>query len=361
MELYRTSVDIANRALQHCGVPRLDATTGFSDGSRQAAEVTLVYDKLRQAELRRNEWRFAIRYAVLRPVDRNTRVIVAAAWSNATTYQLGSIVKDSNSILWISVVFTNLNKTPGTDPEWEMYFGPLTVTQWTSGTTYYVGELVYKTPGDGTYTLYRSLENSNEDNPATAAAWDATVQYAKDELVDYGGTTYKSSVDFNLNYDPSSNASKWTATVGTRGSGSNKWQLLTGTLERATALPASVSGANVFILPAHFLKLAVQAPKVSEPYRDWQLERKFLMTTDSLIVLRFVADMADVTLMDPMFIEGLACRIGYEVCEPLTQSASKRQVIAGEYAKFMGEARLTNAIETGPVESPEDEFITCRA
>jgi hypothetical protein len=64
--------------------------------------------------------------------------------------------------------------------------------------------------------------------------------------------------------------------------------------------------------------------------------------------------------MDPMFCEGLAARIGLEICEEVTQSGEKLKTIASEYKLFMSEAREINGIEVGPVESPEDDYIVCR-
>jgi hypothetical protein len=61
-----------------------------------------------------------------------------------------------------------------------------------------------------------------------------------------------------------------------------------------------------------------------------------------------------------MFCEGLACRIGMEVCETLTQSDAKLKTIQGEYQKFMGEARLSDSIEAGFDDPPEDEYISVR-
>jgi hypothetical protein len=63
---------------------------------------------------------------------------------------------------------------------------------------------------------------------------------------------------------------------------------------------------------------------------------------------------------DPMFVEGFGSRIALETCEPITQSTEKLKAIAGEYKTFMGEARTVNAIEQGPTEPPEDDYITCR-
>ena len=77
-------------------------------------------------------------------------------------------------------------------------------------------------------------------------------------------------------------------------------------------------------------------------------------------VYRFTADVQDVTKMDDMFCEGLACRIGLEVAEPLTQSGAKIGTISQEYKTFMSEARIVNGIETGPTEPPEDDYVTCR-
>jgi hypothetical protein len=67
---YQTSVDIANRALQHVGGKRI---VTLADDSVNASAVSFCYDKLREAELRRNVWVFSIRKAALRPVDTNTQ------------------------------------------------------------------------------------------------------------------------------------------------------------------------------------------------------------------------------------------------------------------------------------------------
>jgi hypothetical protein len=67
-----------------------------------------------------------------------------------------------------------------------------------------------------------------------------------------------------------------------------------------------------------------------------------------VIVLRFAADIQDVTLMDPMFCEGLGARIGLEICEPLTQSDSKLSTISQIYKTFMSEARASTESKSGP-------------
>lgn len=77
-------------------------------------------------------------------------------------------------------------------------------------------------------------------------------------------------------------------------------------------------------------------------------------------MLRFVADMVDVPRMDALFCEGLAARIGLEVCEPITQSTSKMGAIKTLYDQVMSDARTVNGIETGAEEPPVDDYIACR-
>ena len=62
-----------------------------------------------------------------------------------------------------------------------------------------------------------------------------------------------------------------------------------------------------------------------------------------------------------MFCEGLALRLATGIAKSLTQSHEKLTDLASEYKLVMGDARMANFIETGPIEPPVDSFITCRA
>lgn len=216
---FSTSVDIANRALQHCGASRI---TSFTDGSRNASEVAFVYDKVRVAELRRNVWRFAIRKAILRPVDITTMLLVPAAFNPANSYIFGSIVSYAGLVYFAAEPTSSV---PGTDQTWEQYFGPLTMSQWnppgtsfsppyspfgeplysTPVTAYFAGELVY-TPsgvtGDTSVSVYMSLQNGNSDTPTVIPAWISTVTYNTGATVTYSDSTYQSIIDLNLDNTP---------------------------------------------------------------------------------------------------------------------------------------------------------------
>lgn len=182
-------------------------------------------------------------------------------------------------------------------------------------------------PG-GTFTVWRSLVNSNSSNPiASSGQW---LQL-----------TFQSLTPFSILYP-----------IGA------------GPLAEDNTL-------NVFVLPYGYLKVAPQDPKAGStsylgapsgrPYDDWTFEANYFTSMEAYpINFRFVADTANVPDMDDMFCEGWAARIGVEVCEPLTQSAEKIKTCEGMYRLVMSEARIVNGIETGPTEPPEDDWITCR-
>lgn len=420
-------VDIANRACQHCGVVRISATSGFNEDSVQAGEFGFNYDKLRRAELRRNVWAFATRKAALRAVTPTTMFLSPSMWVSTTTYTQGAIVSDASGYLWHSLAQDNLNNTPGNTSAWEAYCGPLTADAFdTTGTTgYYAGELVYETPGDGTYVVYLSLTNNNSLDPSTATAWDATVQYMKDQVVELSSTFYASLIDFNLNQSPASAPALWASgttygaaasvgasdgliytsiaggnlgndptlttgfwtntgvlnpwtTVNPFGQAGNTWLVVDVALQDFSIVYPIGSGPsfqsvsrNFFRLPANYLRRAPADPKAGSQsflgaptgvmYTDWLYEGDFIISRQAFpIILRFVADITQVTAMDDMFCEGLAATLALNTINRLTQATGKKQDIANDYRRIMGEARTVNGIETGPTEPEEDLYLTCR-
>ncbi len=139
---YQIALDIANRAIQHLtGVNRIFS---LSDNAPAAREIAFAYDKVRDAELRRNLWRFAIRRAMLRPVDPSTVIWTPAAWAAATTYAAGAVVNYTPAGLNVSEFGANpvpylwqagqavagsaSNSAPDIATAWHRYFGPVSCT-----------------------------------------------------------------------------------------------------------------------------------------------------------------------------------------------------------------------------------------
>lgn len=421
---YLDSLDIANRALQHVGAPKIYS---IGEDSRQNLEVSFVYDKVRRAELRRNIWTFSVKRAALRSLTATTRQIVPALWNANQLYLQGAICTDANGYIWLSMEADNLGNEPGSSASWDQYFGPMTADLYDSTISYYAGELVYAPAGNpGGFVVFMSLISGNTDVPGTATPYDATAIYTVDDEVAYLGTNYRSMIPYNKANTPANAPIPFSITttysigqtvagsdgyiyssVGNGNVGndpvldagvhwtnttvpaawttqpamfttSNNWQsLYCGLIPIRINYPIgsgptfSSAARSVFRLPANFLREAPQRPRSGAGsyypsglyYTDYEFDGVYLTTSDTtaVIVLRFAGDIVDVTKMDDMFCEGFACRIAEGVSEPLTQSSSKLQQIAAEYKVFMGEARTVNAIEQGPTEPPEDDYITARA
>lgn len=425
------SLDIGNAAAQLCGADQISSPTEVSKTNR---EISFAYDKERRAELRRNSWTFAIKKAALRPLGTTTMLLQPATYSASVTYSPGAIVKDANSLYWISQRYENINNSPGGNNDaWDMYFGPLSVSQYDSDLGYFAGELVYKTDTAfaGGYNIYMSLISQNTSAPDVPTDWDAAASYPRGTVVTYSGRQYRSTAEINVGITPFDGALflPWDATatysasqmvtgsnlllylsVGsgnighdpvtdggvhwTPGTYVNAWVLLPLATPatnvnwmlidaRMTNLvvhyplgsgPVSQQGTrNVYRLPAGFLRSAAQDPKAGSRSwlgapsglapSQWNFEGDYIVSggyDNSPIIFRFVADVTRVTAMDDMFCVGLACNIATAVCESLTQSTAKLQLIASMYKLKITEARLVNAIEAGPVEPPEDDYVTCR-
>ncbi|HUO38247.1 MAG TPA: hypothetical protein VMU34_10540 [Mycobacterium sp.] len=291
-------------------------------------------------------------------------------WSQTTTYSIGTFVMFKGTE-YVSIANNNTGNYPNAAAS----------TFWAalSGGTNYMS----------------MIDLNTGNNPSSSPAlWASGTTYAAGQSVcGSDGTIYTSIGNGNLGHDPTLTTGFWTntgvlcpwTTIFTQGAGNPQWTQIGGSsfpygvalaeLNIVYPLGAGPSAQsqtrNIYRLPNGFLKMCSQDPKAGAvsylgaefglPYKDWLIERPYLVSQDvGPIMLRYVCDVTDVTLMNTMFCEGLACRIALEVCEPLTQSTTKVATIAREYEKFMGEARTTNAIETGSEQPPMDDFIEAR-
>lgn len=387
MTAVMTETAIANRALQRVGAQRIgeinSGDTLWTEDSKNASEIRACYHMLRRSELRRNVWRTSTRRVALRAIATTTKVVAFGLWASGSTYALNDVVTGSDGQIYQSRVASNTAHDP-TDPAnyayWSLYFNVLTVTEfvttWDSSITYAKGD--HSVGSDGVVYVSLSANNTNHD-PTTDGGvhWGvASAQTPTDntqatntsfyagELVYTGAKLYLSLQ--NSNTDVPSGSSKWMTmtTAPTLSLPNIIYPLGSGPIGDSTT-------RNIYQLPNGFLREAPQMPKqgsvlpLGAPaalgYTDWEYSDNYIVTIQSnVIVFRFCADLQDPMTFDAMFCEGLASRIAFEICEPLTQSTAKLQSIAGEYKQFMSEARTVNGIEEGPTEPPEDDYIECR-
>lgn len=120
--------------------------------------------------------------------------------------------------------------------------------------------------------------------------------------------------------------------------------------------------ANAFALPSKFLKLLAPYPEDNLNDLDWQIEGRRIYTDDDApLAIRYIWDVEDPNLMDPLFRELMSTKIAWELCEYITQSNTKKKILMAEYVDIIAEAKKANAIERVAALPPEDTWITVRA
>jgi hypothetical protein len=319
--MFASAIDIANRALQHCGTQRI---VTFEDVSKNATEVAFAYDKLRRVVLRRNVWRFAVRKAALRAITSTTQLFAPSVWASGTTYALGALVSYSPSsdiepIIFVSLASSNTGNTPSdTSLVWQVFSYPVNCDTYSTTLSYYVREIVVSSGH-----AYLSLINTNLNNAVTdTSAW-----------AELTGTITPLELFFPIGTGP-------ITTPGTK---------------------------NLFRLPNYFMRQPQQDPRggiMGVPgapsgvtNRDWDLLEDYIATNDvGPIIYRYTGDVIAVPAMDDLFCEALALRVAIGVSETLTQSASKIANLVGLFRMAIMDARAVNSIETGSTEMPETDF-----
>ena len=142
----------------------------------------------------------------------------------------------------------------------------------------------------------------------------------------------------------------------------NKWKFaLTRVTLSASATAPDFTYANAFVLPADCLRPLFPA----RTDMDWKVENHLgspaILTNDgTTLELRYVARITDPTIFDPLFVDALACKMAWQMCEKFTQSNSKKDSALNEYVIAIREAKKVNAIEIGLQVQPVDEWVTGR-
>lgn len=153
-----------------------------------------------------------------------------------------------------------------------------------------------------------------------------------------------------------------------------KWRFA---LRRATLAP-DVTAPNfeyryAFTLPSECLRVVLPP---GDPELDWSLEGRKILTntmqspylghgtqpaaTGAALFLRYIADIEDATQWDAAFYEMLSIALAIDICEPLTQSNTKKQGLQGEYQVALLAAAKAQAFETLPADPPADSWWIAR-
>ena len=101
---------------------------------------------------------------------------------------------------------------------------------------------------------------------------------------------------------------------------------------------------------------------------DWELEGGntagtgtfILSATASPLAIKYVRLETNVALMDPLFQDALAARLGYDNCKALGGTNETRDRVKAEYRDAISEAMRLGACEKQSVPPPEDTWINVR-
>lgn len=132
-------------------------------------------------------------------------------------------------------------------------------------------------------------------------------------------------------------------------------------LKRASLAPDSTPPAwgfgNQFQLPADCIRLIeIKGYEKAE----WQLEGRAILANDTVLYIRYVARITDPNRYDSLFVDAVAARLAMELCEPLTQSSQKIQLLAEMYNDSLTRAKRVDAQENPPSRFEESDWILAR-
>lgn len=165
--------------------------------------------------------------------------------------------------------------------------------------------------------------------------------------------------------DASENARECNAayeTIRDRELRANRWKFA---IKRTTLAPSSTTPdftyTYAFVLPPDCLRVLFPA----RLGLDWKIENHVgdpaILTNDgNTLEVRYVARITDPTKFDALFVEALAAKLAWHLCETFTQSNTKKAAALDEYKMALAEARKINAIELGVLKQPVDEWLMAR-
>lgn len=76
--------------------------------------------------------------------------------------------------------------------------------------------------------------------------------------------------------------------------------------------------------------------------------------------IRYTYSVENAGLFDPLFVEAFACKLGWESCEQITQSSTKKAELKEQYQMALLEAARCDSLENPPDELPWGTWLDSR-
>lgn len=138
---------------------------------------------------------------------------------------------------------------------------------------------------------------------------------------------------------------------------SHSWNAATvrTTLARLTDEPAW-DFESQYQIPADCLHVM----EVDTTY-DWRVENGRILTDgNGTIDIRYIKDETDTAKYDAGLAMVMALGLAVEICEKITSSRPKRELLLDEYLRMLNDAMMEDGQEQSPAEFEEDDWILSR-
>lgn len=93
---------------------------------------------------------------------------------------------------------------------------------------------------------------------------------------------------------------------------------------------------------------------------EYQIEGNAILSNSAAIYLRYIYRVTDPVQYDALFIDAVATRMALEMCESITQSNAKKNILFGEYDEVMTRAKRVDGQENPPSVFETDEWLEVR-
>lgn len=136
---------------------------------------------------------------------------------------------------------------------------------------------------------------------------------------------------------------------------SHRWNfaIVRASLSRLSDAPA-FGWAYQYQLPVECLRvLQVNGYEEDEEPDNWEVEGGKLLTDEDSVNAKYISQVTDANIYDPLFIEALSLKLAAKLCIPLTGSDSRASGFITEYERVTGpRARRTDAFENRDKRKP---------
>lgn len=128
------------------------------------------------------------------------------------------------------------------------------------------------------------------------------------------------------------------------------------TLAAETVGPEDGDWSNRFLLPVDCLRVLKRSVENIKSV----VEGQYIYSNEDIYYLRYVYDVTDTGLFDPLFVTSLAFALSVELCDMFTDNSTKKKILIEEYKMSIRDARRYNAFENMSYSGPTDPWINAR-